>query len=108
MPPGGDGRQPGQRIRACRRSATDDAASTDSRARWLAAYEDMRRRHLAGETLLAISRSTGLARATMRKYAHADAYLAHAVDRLARGHLATSLSELLPWNCKYALAAKTA
>ena len=37
-----------------------------------------------------------------------EAYLAHAIDRLARGHLATKLSELLPWNCKDALAAKTA
>jgi transposase len=37
-----------------------------------------------------------------------EAYLAYAIDRLARGHLATRLSELLPWNCKDALAAKAA
>ncbi len=36
------------------------------------------------------------------------ACLAHAIDQLARGHRATRLSELLPWNCKNALAAKTA
>ena len=35
-----------------------------------------------------------------------EAYLAHAIGQLARGHLATRLSELLPWNCKDALAAK--
>ena len=35
-----------------------------------------------------------------------EAYLAHAIDRLARGHLASRLSELLPWNCKDALAAQ--
>ena len=29
-------------------------------------------------------------------------------DRLARGHLATRLSEFLTWNCKDALAAKAA
>ena len=37
-----------------------------------------------------------------------EAYLAHAIGQLAQGHLATRLSELLPWNCKDALAAKTA
>ncbi len=36
------------------------------------------------------------------------AYLAHAIGQLAAGHLATRLSELLPWNCKDALAAKAA
>ena len=35
-----------------------------------AAYEDVRRRHLAGETLMAIGRATGLAHATVRKRAH--------------------------------------
>ena len=28
-----------------------------------------------------------------------EAYLAHVIDRLAHGHLASRLSELLPWNC---------
>ncbi len=37
-----------------------------------------------------------------------EIYLAYAIDRLACGHLATRLSELLPWNCKDALAAKAA
>jgi hypothetical protein len=37
-----------------------------------------------------------------------EAYLAHAIGQLAAGHLATRLSELLPWNCKDALAAKAA
>ena len=87
VPPGGDGRQPGQRTRAYRRSATDDAASIDSRARWLAAYEDVRRRRLAGEKLLAISRSTGLARATVRKYAHADIFPERAVRPPGRSNL---------------------
>lgn len=35
-----------------------------------------------------------------------EAYLAYTIDQLARGHLASRLSELLPWNCKDAAAAK--
>jgi hypothetical protein len=37
-----------------------------------------------------------------------EAYLTHAIRQLAQGHLASRLSELLPWNCKDALAAKAA
>ena len=37
-----------------------------------------------------------------------EAYLAHAIDQLARGHLASRLSELLPWNCKDAVAVRAA
>jgi transposase len=97
----GDGRQPGKRLRAYRRSAAEITMSLDSRARRLAAYEDVRRRYLAGETLLAIGRVTGLARATVRKYAQAesfperairrpnpsglDPYLAHLERRMAEG-----------------------
>lgn len=36
-----------------------------------------------------------------------EAYLAYTIDQLARGHLASRLSELLPWNCKNAVAATT-
>ena len=64
--PSGDRRQPGERLRAYRRSAAELTMSRDSRARRLAAYEDVRRRYLAGQTLLAIGRATGLARATVR------------------------------------------
>jgi hypothetical protein len=35
-------------------------------------------------------------------------YLAHAIDQLARGHLVSRPSELLPWNCKDAVAARGA
>lgn len=37
-----------------------------------------------------------------------EAYFAHAIDQLARGHLASRLSELLPWNCKDVVAAQAA
>jgi len=93
-PPGGDGRQVGQRTRAYRRSATDQAASADSRTRWLAAYEDVRRRHLAGEALLAIGRATGLARATVRKYAYADGFPERAVRRPGCSNLDPYLAHL--------------
>lgn len=79
--PTGDGRQPGQRLRAYRRSDAEMAASGDRRARWLAVYEEVRRRHRAGETLLAIARATGLARGTVRKYAHAETFPERSVRR---------------------------
>jgi transposase len=37
-----------------------------------------------------------------------EAYLTHVIDRLAHGHLASRLSELLPWNCKDAIPTRTA
>ncbi len=87
VPPGGDGRCPGQRTQAFRPSSTEVAAGADSRARWLAAYEDVRRRHLASEAVLAISRATGLARATVRKYAHAESFPERAMRRPGRSIL---------------------
>ncbi len=35
-----------------------------------------------------------------------EVYLAYTIDQLARGHLASRLSELLLWNCKDAVAAR--
>ena len=64
----------------------------DSRGRWKAVYDEVRRRHASGETLLGIARAMGLpftrhstllrraeplapsARATVRKYAAADTF----------------------------------
>ena len=34
-----------------------------------------------------------------------EAYLAYVIDQLARGYLASRLTELLPWNCKHAISA---
>jgi len=94
VPPGGDGRCPGQRTQAFRPSHTEVAAGADSRARWLAAYEDVRRRHMAGEALLAIGRATGLARATVRKYAHAESFPERAVRRPGRSILDPFIAHL--------------
>jgi transposase len=93
-PPGYDGRCPGQRTQAFRRSSTEAAAGADSRARWLAAYEDVRRRYLAGEALLAIGRATGLARATVRKYAYAESFPERAVRRPGRSILDPFIAHL--------------
>jgi transposase len=67
----------------------------------LTLYEEVRRRFQEGEKLLAISRATGLARSTVRRYAYAerfperavrvpppsilDPYLGHLETRLAQG-----------------------
>ena len=96
-----DDRRPGRRLRAFKRTDPELAAGVESRARWRALYKEVRRRHLAGETLAAIGRATGLARATVRKYAHAetfpergasgpgpsrlDPYVAHLERRMAEG-----------------------
>ncbi len=69
-----EGEQPVRRTGACPRTRAETAASADSRARWRATYEEVRRRHAGGEPLLAISRAMGLARGTVRKFAHAESF----------------------------------
>src|SRR3954468_5520280 len=64
----------------CQRTRAEAAASADHRARRLAVYEEVRRRHLAGEALLAIGRATGPARGTARKLASARGF----PERVAR------------------------
>ena len=68
------GQLTGRRLCAFRRTDPEIAAGVENRARWRAAHEEVRRRHLAGETLVAIGQATGLARATVRKYAHAEVF----------------------------------
>jgi transposase len=63
-----------RRTSAFPRSRAEAAASADSRARWQAIYDEVRRRHAGGEPLLAISRRIGLARGTVRKFAHAESF----------------------------------
>ena len=81
------------------RSASEVAAS--SRARRQATYDEVRRRHLAGEALRSISKATSLARATVGKFARAgmfpervlrtpapsiiDPYLPHLETRVEEG-----------------------
>lgn len=63
-----------RRGRAFLRSAPEREAGAESRARWKTVYDEVRRRHAGGETLLGIARAMSLARATVRKYAAADAF----------------------------------
>src|SRR3954471_21197764 len=62
---------PAQRTGPFPRSASDRQVSLDNRTRRLALYEAVRRRHRAGEALLAIARTMKLARGTVRTYAQA-------------------------------------
>ena len=73
------GERPARRTGAYPRTRAEAAASADSRARRRAAYEEVRRRHAGGEPVLAISRATGLARGTVRKFAHAEGFPERAV-----------------------------
>jgi hypothetical protein len=54
-----------RRTRAFPRTRAEAAASADNRAQWLALYQEVRRRYAAGETLLVMSRTMGLARSTV-------------------------------------------
>jgi transposase len=96
-----------QRTRAYRRTTADRAASAQSRTRWQAAYEEVRRRHGGGESLLAIGRSMGLARSTVRKFAYARDFPERAARRpgptILRPHLEYLAARLLQ-GCENALA----
>src|SRR3954471_3001884 len=93
--------QPARRTKPFARTRAERAARVGRRERWVALYEEVRRRHAAGEALQAISRAMNLAVGTVRKYAAAesfpvpegrplrrsilDPYLAHLQARLAEG-----------------------
>jgi transposase len=93
--------QPARRTKPFARTRAERAARIGRRERWIALYQEVRRRHAAGEALQAISRAMNLAVRTVRKYASAesfpvpegrplrrsilDPYLAHLQARLAEG-----------------------
>ena len=79
LPPASGGTA-ARRVGGYPRSRAEAAATADSRARRHALYEEVRRRVAAGEKLLTISRTMGLARGTVRSYAHAQ----HFPERAAR------------------------
>ena len=81
-----------ERTRAFRPGRAAVAAAADSRARWLAAYQDVRRRYLAGDSLNAIRRATGLAPATVRKHAQSENF----PERAVRGPRRSILDPFLP------------
>ncbi|CAO3439275.1 hypothetical protein [Azospirillum doebereinerae] len=83
---------PERRTRAFPPSHTDRAHSAASRERWRPVYEEVRRRHAAGETLLGIAKAMGLARATVRKYAQAERF----PERAARAPGPSVLDPFIP------------
>ncbi len=84
---------PPRRDRAFRRNGPERAARAESRARWRVRYDEVRRRHLAGEPLLAIARAMGLARATVRKFARAETF----PSRLPHGPGPSILDPYIPY-----------
>ena len=83
----------GVRSRAFPRNRTAQAISAASRARSLARYQEVRRRRAAGESLRAIKKATGLARATVRRFAHAESF----PERAVRAPGPSQLDPFIPW-----------
>jgi hypothetical protein len=75
------GRVPTRRVGAFPRSRAETAVGDESQGRRLAFYEKVRRRHAAGEALLAISRHMRLARGAVRHYAKAETFPERAAQR---------------------------
>lgn len=74
------------------RTRAESTTRTESRALRLAVFHEVRRRHAAGESLVGISRSLGLARAMVRKYAKASAF----PERAARAPGTSRLDAFVP------------
>ena len=79
------------RTAAFPRSPTEVRAGATARERWRAVYDDVRRRHAAGEPLMRIARTLGLARSTARRFAAAATF----PERGARPISASSLDPFL-------------
>ena len=80
------------RTKAFPRTRSDTTNTIENRERRKVQYEDIRRRYLAGEKLKALSRSTGLARATVRKFALAENF----PERSARSPEKSIIDPYLP------------
>ena len=63
--------------RAYPRAPSEALARAEARGRWEALYGDVRRRRAEGQSVRRINRETGLARATVRKYALSDTFPRH-------------------------------
>ena len=83
----------GVRTRAFPRDRTTQAASAASRGRSLACDQEVRRRRAAGESLRAIKKATGLARATVRRFARAESF----PERAVRPPGPSRLDPFIPW-----------
>jgi len=66
-----------RRTKAYPRAPAEALARAAAVGRWEGLYEDVRRRRADGQSLRRINRETGLARATVRKYAFAERFPRH-------------------------------
>jgi transposase len=66
-----------RRTQAYPRAPAEALARAAAVGRWEALYDEVRRRRAAGQSLRRINRETGLARATIRKYAFAERFPRH-------------------------------
>ena len=76
------------------RSATEAQVSSGSRVRRLALYDEVQRRHTAGEPLISIARAMNLARGTVRNYAHASSFPERGARRPGRSTIDRHLPHL--------------
>ena len=83
-----------RRTKAYPRAPAEALARAAAVSRWEALYHDVRRRHAAGQSLRQINRETGLARATVRKYAFADRFPRHGLHGPERSILDPYLDHL--------------
>ena len=88
------GAVPARRTGPFPRSATQAQVSTDSRVRRLGLYDEVQRRHTAGEPLISIARAMNLARGTVRTYAHASSFPERGARRPGRSTIDRHLPHL--------------
>ncbi len=84
-----------RRDRAFPKTTAERQLSAASAAGRRAVYEEVRRRHAAGEPIMRISRTLGIAHGAVRKYAHAAEFPDRAPHRRQRSILDPYLAHLL-------------
>ena len=88
------GAVPARRTGPFPRSATQAQVSTDSRVRRLGLYDEVQRRHTAGEPLISIARAMNLARERVCTYAHASSFPERGARRPGRSTIDRHLPHL--------------
>lgn len=83
-----------RRTKAYPRAPAEALARAAAVGRWEGLYDDVRRRRAAGQSLRRINRETGLARATVRKYAFDERFRRHGRRGPGRSHLDPHLDHL--------------
>jgi transposase len=72
---------PGRRDHPFPQTAAERQQSAASAARWRAVYDEVRRRHAAGEPIMGISRTLGVAHGTVRRFVRSAEFPARAPHR---------------------------